>query len=199
MWEFYNCWDSVYMRDKKKSVRVIKKYQNRRLYDLSTSTYVVLEDIKQMIMDGEIIQVIDAKSEQDVTRTVLMQVILEEEVNGVPIFSNDFLFQIIRFYGKAFQSSLSPFLEQGVDLFRRMQKKFYEEIRDVYGKDKLNSGAELWREFMEKQGPEIEKSIKTQMQNNASVFLQMQEQLQQQTRQILDYMQFPFTSRKKDK
>ncbi len=185
------------MIDKKNSARVIKKYQNRRLYDLMTSTYVVLEDVKQMIMDGEIIQVIDVKSEQDVTRTVLMQVILEEELNGVPIFSNDFLFQVIRFYGKAFQSSLSPFLEQGVDLFRRMQKKFYEEIRDVYGKDKLSSGAELWREFMEKQGPELEKSIKNQMQSNASAFLKLQEQLQHQTRQLFDYMQFPFTPRKK--
>ena len=187
------------MRDKKKVTRVIKKYQNRRLYDMSTSTYVILEDIKQMIMDGELIQVIDVKSEKDVTRTVLMQVIIEEEVNGVPIFSNEFLFQIIRFYGKAFQSSLSPFLEQGVDLFRRTQKKFYEQIREVYGKEKMSSGVELWKEFMQKQGPEMEVSIKKQMESNASVFLNMQDKLQQQTKQFLDYMQFPFSAIKKDK
>jgi len=184
------------MREKKTPIRIIKKYQNRRLYDMETSTYVVLSDIKQMIMDGEVVQVIDVKTEQDVTRVVLLQVILDEEINGVPMFSNEFLFQIIRFYGKAFQSSLSPFLEQVVDLFRRTQKKFYEQIREIYGKDKLSSGVELWKEFMENQGPEIEESIREQMQVNTNAFLKMQEQLQQQTRQLLDYMQFPFVARK---
>lgn len=180
------------MKDKKNLVRIIKKYQNRRLYDVSTSTYVVLDDIKQIIMDGEEIKVIEVKSEQDVTRSVLLQVLLEEEMHGVPIFSNDFIYQIIRFYGKAFQSSLSPFLEQGVDLFRRTQKKFYEQIREVYGKEKLSSGVELWKEFIEKQGPGIEEIVREQMQTSTGAFLKMQEQLQQQTRQLLDYMQFPF-------
>ena len=77
-------------------LRLIKKYQNRRLYDTATSTYIILEDIKQMVMDGDIIQVLDVKSELDVTRSVLLQIILDEEVNATPIFSNDFLFQIIR-------------------------------------------------------------------------------------------------------
>lgn len=180
------------MKEKKNLVRIIKKYQNRRLYDVSTSTYVVLDDIKQIIMDGEEIKVIEVKSEQDVTRSVLLQVLLEEEMHGVPIFSNDFIYQIIRFYGKAFQSSLSPFLEQGVDLFRRTQKKFYEQIREVYGKEKLSSGVELWKEFIEKQGPGIEEIVREQMQTSTGAFLKMQEQLQQQTRQLLDYMQFPF-------
>lgn len=183
---------------KKKPVRLVKKYQNRRLYDVTTSTYVVLEDIKQIIMGGEEIKVLDVKTEQDVTRTVLLQIILEEEMNGVPMFSNDFLYQIIKFYGKAFQPSLSPFLEQGLDLFRKTQRKFYEQIRDVYGKDKLSSGVELWKEFMKNQGPNIEGVLKEQMHNSTNAFLKMQEQLQEQTKQILDYMQFPF-NQKKDK
>ncbi|MBY0379346.1 MAG: polyhydroxyalkanoate synthesis repressor PhaR [Burkholderiales bacterium] len=184
------------MKDKKKLVRVIKKYQNRRLYDISTSTYVVLEDIKQIIVDGEEIKVIDVKTDQDVTRSVLLQVLLEEELHGLPMFSNDFIYQIIRFYGKAFQSSLSPFLEQGVDLFRKMQKTFYEQIRDMYGKDKLSSGVELWKEFIEKQGPDIEGIVREQMQSSTSAFLKMQEQLQQQTRQLFNYMPFPFNQNK---
>lgn len=184
------------MKEKKNLLRIIKKYQNRRLYDVSTSTYVILEDIKQIIMDGEEIKVIDVKTEQDVTRTVLLQVLLDEEMHGAPIFSNEFLYQIIRFYGKAFQSSLSPFLEQGVDLFRRMQKKFYEQIRDVYGKEKLSSGVDLWKEFIEKQGPGIEETVREQMQISTNAFLKMQEQLQQQTRQLLDYMRFPFGNNK---
>ena len=184
---------------KKLETRIVKKYQNRRLYDTATSTYIVLEDIKQIIVDGELVKVLDVKSEQDVTRSVLLQIILEEEVNGVPMFSNEFLFQIIRFYGKSFQPSLSPFLEQGIDLFRKMQKQFYEQVRDAYGKEKVPSGVELWKEFMVQQGPQLEASIKDYMQNNTNTFLKMQEHLQHQTENILNYMQFPFNPIKKGK
>ncbi|MFN7093775.1 MAG: polyhydroxyalkanoate synthesis repressor PhaR [Burkholderiales bacterium] len=183
---------------RKNEVRIIKKYQNRRLYDTATSTYIILEDIKQIIIGGEVIQVIDVKTEQDVTRSVLLQIILEEEVNGAPMFSNNFLFQIVRFYGKVFQPSLSPFLEQGVDLFKKMQKQFYDQIRDSYGKEKLLSGVELWKEFMHQQGPQLEDTIKEYMQNNTNAFLEMQDHLQQQTEQVFNYMQFPFNPRKKN-
>ena len=178
---------------KKFETRIIKKYQNRRLYDTATSTYIVLEDIKQIIVDGELVKVVDVKSEQEVTRSVLLQIILEEEINGIPMFSNDFLFQIIRFYGKAFQPSLSPFLEQGVDLFRKMQKQFYEQVRDAYGKEKLPSGVELWKEFMQQQAPQLEANIKDYVQNNTNAFLKMQEHLQHQTESMFNYMQFPFS------
>lgn len=177
---------------KKNEMRLIKKYQNRRLYDTATSTYIILEDIKQIIVEGDMVQVLDVKTGADVTRSVLLQIILEEEVNGVPMFSNEFLFQIIRFYGKSFQSSLSPFLEQGVDLFKKMQKQFYEQIRDSYGKERLPSGVELWREFMAQQGPQLEDMIKDYVQTNTNTFLEMQERLQKQTANILGYMPFPF-------
>lgn len=182
---------------KRNEVRIIKKYQNRRLYDTATSTYIILEDIKQIIIDGELIQVIDVKTDQDVTRSVLLQIILEEEVNGAPMFSNNFLFQIVRFYGKALQPSVSPFLEQGVDLFKKMQKQFYDQIRDSYGKDKLFTGVELWKEFMQQQGPQLEDTIKEYIQNNANAFLEMQAHLHQQTEQIFNYMKFPFNPIKK--
>ena len=182
---------------RKNDIRLIKKYQNRRLYDTATSTYIILEDIKQIIVEGDMVQVIDVKSNEDVTRGVLLQIILEEEVNGVPMFSNDFLFQIIRFYGKSFQSSLGPFLEQGVDLFKKMQKQFYEQVRDSYGKERLPAGVELWREFMTQQGPKLEGMIKDYVQNNTNTFLKVQEQLQKQTENMLSYMQFPFNMTKK--
>jgi polyhydroxyalkanoate synthesis repressor PhaR len=180
------------MKQKKNELRVIKKYQNRRLYDTATSTYVILEDIKQMIMDGDMIRVVDIKTEEDVTRGVLLQIISDQEANGKPIFSNDFLVQIIRLYGKAFQASLSPFLEHGIDLFRKVQKNFYGQIRDMYGKDKLSSGAMLWKEFMQQRGPQIETSIKEHVQHNTNSFLKMQEQFQLQTQNILEYIKFPF-------
>lgn len=190
------CRVRAYMK-KKLETRIIKKYQNRRLYDTATSTYIVLEDIKQIIVDGELVKVVDVKSEQEVTRSVLLQIILEEEVNGMPMFTNEFLFQIIRFYGKSFQPSLSPFLEQGVDLFRKMQKQFYEQVRDAYGKEKVPAGVELWKEFMTQQGPHLEASIKDYVQNNTNAFLKMQEHLQHQTESMLNYMQFPFNPLKK--
>ena len=182
---------------RKGELRIIKKYQNRRLYDTATSTYIILEDIKQIIIDGDTVQVIDVKTQNDVTRSVLLQVVLEEEVNGMPMFSNDFLFQIIRFYGKSFQPSVSPFLEQGVDLFKKMQKRFYEQIRDAYGREKLPAGVELWSEFMNQQGPQLEDMIKEYVQNNTNAFLEMQGQLQKQTEHMLNYMQFPFNLGKK--
>jgi len=177
---------------RKNEMRLIKKYQNRRLYDTATSTYIILEDIKQIIVEGDMVQVIDVKTGAEVTRSVLLQIILEEEVNGVPMFSNEFLFQIIRFYGKSFQSSLSPFLEQGVDLFKKMQKQFYEQIRDSYGKERLPSGAGLWSEFMSQQGPQLEGMIKDYVQNNTNAFLKVQEQLQKQTENVFNYLPFPF-------
>ena len=188
---------TIHYMKKKFDTRIIKKYQNRRLYDTATSTYIVLGDIKQIVVDGELVKVIDVKTEKDVTRSVLLQIILEEEVNGVPMFSNEFLFQIIRFYGKAFQPSLSPFLEQGVDLFKKMQKQFYEQIRDVYGKEKLPSGVELWKGFVQQQTPQIEASIKDYVENSTNVFLKMQEHIQHQTENIFSYMQIPFANDQK--
>jgi polyhydroxyalkanoate synthesis repressor PhaR len=153
---------------------------------------VILEDIKEMILNGDTIKVVDLKTNEDVTRSILLQIILEEEVKGAPMFSDEFLYQVICFYGKALQPSLSPFLEQGVELFRKMQKRFYEQIRDAHGKDQRASGVELWKEFMHQHGPLIEEVIRDQVQTSTNVFLKMQEQIKAQTRSIFDYMQFPF-------
>ena len=184
------------MISRKNQLRIIKKYQNRRLYDISTSTYVVLDDIKKIIISGEEIKVIDAKTEEDITRSVLLHILLEEEMNGVPIFSNVFLFQIIKFYGKTFQPTVSPFLEQGVDLFRKTQKRFYEKIRDLYGKEKLSSGVELWREFMREQGQDIEDVLQDKLQNSTDAFLKMQDQTGSKTSPAFDYVQFSFVNDK---
>lgn len=184
---------------KKDQIRIIKKYQNRRLYDTATSTYIVLEDIREIIISGELIQVIDVKTEQDVTRSVLLQIILAEEINGVPMFSNSFLFQIVRFYGKTLQPSVSPFLEHGVELFKKMQKQFYEQIKDSCGKEKLFSGVDLWNEFLQQQNPQLEKIIKDYVEKNTNTFLEVQERLQQQTEQIFNCLHFPFNHQKKKK
>ena len=86
-----------------KAVRVLKKYPNRRLYDTQTSTYVTLTDIKGLVMGNESFKVVDAKTDEDLTRNILLQIILEEEAGGAPVFSTQMLSQIIRFYGNSMQ------------------------------------------------------------------------------------------------
>lgn len=184
---------------KKNEIRIIKKYQNRRLYDTATSMYIVLDDIKEYIVAGEMIKVIDVKTEQDVTRSVLLQIILEEEANGMPMFSDDFMFQIIRFYGKAFQPSISPFLENGIDLFRKMQRQFYEQVAGNHSTNNVKSGVEMWNDFLAKRSSLVENNIKEYMENSAETFIKMQESLKEQTENMLSYMPFPFNKKNTEK
>ena len=176
--------------------RVLKKYQNRRLYDTATSTYVVLDDIKQMIMDGDDIKVIDVKTEVDVTRGVLLQIVLEEEASSSPILSNEFIVQIIRFYGKAFQTAISPFLEQGMDLLRQTQKRFYAQLKANHPKESLPSSLDLWKEFWQDRGPHVQQNIFDYINSSTNNYIQMQEQVQEhiqtQAESIINMMQFPF-------
>lgn len=108
-------------KDSKDSVRVIKKYPNRRLYDTDTSTYITLADIKQLVMDHESFAVRDAKTSEDLTRSILLQIILEEEANGSPMFTTPVLSNIIRFYGHAMQGLMGGYLEKNMQALMEMQ------------------------------------------------------------------------------
>jgi polyhydroxyalkanoate synthesis repressor PhaR len=108
-------------KDLKKSQRVIKKYPNRRLYDTDTSTYITLAEIKQLVMDSEVFSVVDAKSGEDITRSILLQIILEEEANGSPMFTTPVLSHIIRFYGHAMQGMMGGYLEKNMQALMDMQ------------------------------------------------------------------------------
>jgi len=102
-------------------VRVLKKYPNRRLYDTQSSSYITLADVKRMVLDGEDFEVRDAKTGEDLTRSILLQIILEEESVGVPMFSTETLAQIIRFYGHTMQGAMGAWLEQNMKAFADMQ------------------------------------------------------------------------------
>jgi polyhydroxyalkanoate synthesis repressor PhaR len=102
-------------------VRVLKKYPNRRLYDTQSSSYITLADVKQMVLDGQEFEVRDAKGGEDLTRSILLQIILEEESGGVPMFSTETLSQIIRFYGHAMQGAMGAWFEQNMKAFSEMQ------------------------------------------------------------------------------
>ena len=111
----------------------IKKYANRRLYNTGTSTYVTLEDLAAMVKVGEDFLVYDAKSGDDITRSVLAQIIFEQENKaGQNLLPTTFLRQLIRFYGDSMQMVVPKYLEQSIDTLTREQEKFRKQMADTF-------------------------------------------------------------------
>src|SRR5580698_6662163 len=111
----------------------IKKYANRRLYNTGTSTYVTLEDLAAMVKSGEDFLVYDAKTGDDITRSVLAQIIFEQENKaGQNLLPTTFLRQLIRFYGDSMQMVVPKYLEQSIDTLTREQEKFRKQIADTF-------------------------------------------------------------------
>lgn len=113
--------------------RTIKKYANRRLYDTEASRHVTLDGIRQLVAGGEDVVVIDDTSGQDITRSILLQVISEQEQGGRPILSADMLKQIIRFYGNPLQDMMGGYLERSVQMFLNQQKTLQDQIQQTMG------------------------------------------------------------------
>ena len=107
-------------------MRIIKKYPNRRLYDTEISKYITLEDVKNLVLKGVSFCVKDVKTDEDLTRSILLQIISEQEHNGEPLLSTESLTQLIRFYGNAYQSVLADYLEKSLEIFSKQQKDFQE-------------------------------------------------------------------------
>ena len=134
--------------------RILKKYPNRRLYDTEISSYITLADVKEMVLKGTDFEVRDAKTGDDLTRSILLQIILEEETGGVPMFSTPMLAQIIRFYGHAMQGMMGSYLEQNLQTFTDVQARLAEQSKGLYD-PKLQS-PELWTQFMSGQAPMVQ-------------------------------------------
>ena len=115
------------------ATRIIKKYPNRRLYDTDISSYITLEDVRQLIIDGVDFEVRDAKSGEDLTRTVLLQIISEHEERGQPMFSTRLLSQIIRFYGDSLQGFMGSYLERSMQQFLDQQNQFRAQLSNLLG------------------------------------------------------------------
>jgi polyhydroxyalkanoate synthesis repressor PhaR len=148
-------------------VRAIKKYPNRRLYDTQTSSYITLSDVKDMVMGCENFIVLDAKTGEDLTRSILLQIILEEESAGVPMFSTQVLAQIIRFYGHTMQGLMGNYLEKNVQSFIDLQSKLTE-----------NSVVNL-------QNPLMQNFMGGYMEQSRQMFNQMQEQMSKQAETLI--------------
>ena len=157
--------------------RVIKKYPNRRLYDTNTSTYITLAEVKQFVMDNQSVIVRDAKTNDDLTRSILLQIILEEEAGGAPMFSEPALVNIIRFYGHAMQGFMGSYLEKNVQTFTDIQAKFADQAQGVT--------PETWTQFLATQSPLTQGAMGSYVEQSRNMFLQMQEQMQKQTEQML--------------
>lgn len=171
-------------------VRLIKKYPNRRLYDTKTSVYITLVDVKKLVVEGEEFQVVDAKTGEDLTRSILLQIILEEEAAGSPMFSSDVLAQFIRSYGNAMQGMLGSYLERNMQLFAEMQKTMREQSQKLYG-DPAKFNEDLWKQFVSLQAPAMQNMVSAYIDQSRNVFQQMQEQLQNQTRTMFSGFAFP--------
>jgi polyhydroxyalkanoate synthesis repressor PhaR len=170
--------------------RLIKKYPNRRLYDTRTSTYITLADVKELVLKHEEFQVVDAKSGDDLTRSILLQIILEEEGAGAPMFSSDLLAQMIRFYGNAMQGMMGKYLENNIKAFSEMQGKLQDQARAMYG-DSGNMNRDLWAQFLNFQGPALQSMMGAYVEQSSKMFQQMQESMQEQTRKLFSGIQFP--------
>jgi polyhydroxyalkanoate synthesis repressor PhaR len=153
----------------KPAVRVIKKYPNRRLYDTDTSTYITLTEVKQLVMETQPFVVRDAKTNEDLTRSILLQIILEEEAGGEPMFSEAALANIIRFYGHAMQGFMGSYLEKNVQAFTDIQAKLAEQSKTV--------SPEMWAQFMNMQNPLMQGMMGNYVEQSKTMFDKMQEQM----------------------
>ena len=137
-------------------IRTIKKYPNRRLYDTEISRYITLEEVRHLLLDNVAFKVVDKRSKEDITRSILLQVIAEQEEGGDPIFQTELLQHIIRFYGDPMQSTASRYLELSMQLFIEKQSMFTEQVRQMVGhaqqplhalKELAEQNVPIWRKL----------------------------------------------------
>jgi polyhydroxyalkanoate synthesis repressor PhaR len=163
--------------------RIIKKYPNRRLYDTETSTYITLTDVKALVLEYKEFQVQDAKTGGDLTRAILLQIILEEESGGVPMFSTDMLANIIRYYGHAMQGLMGSYLERSIFAFHEAQKRFQSNATSIYGEiPKMPFVA----------GQPIPNVMGNYLEQGAKAVIDMQEELRNQALKL--FSGFPYSA-----
>jgi polyhydroxyalkanoate synthesis repressor PhaR len=159
------------------SLRVIKKYPNRRLYDTQTSTYITLTEVKALVMSAASFVVRDAKTNEDLTRSILLQIILEEETAGAPMFTEQVLANIIRFYGHTMQDFMGSYLEKNVQIFMDIQDKLSQKTNGLT--------PEMWQQFMVSQSPVMQGMVGSYMDQSSAAFVKMQEQMNKNSEAML--------------
>jgi len=165
--------------------RIIKKYPNRRLYDTETSTYITLAEVKDLVLQYKVFQVQDAKTGDDLTRAILLQIILEEESGGVPMFTTDMLANIIRYYGHAMQGLMGSYLERSIHAFHEAQKRFQAQAETLYGELPKVPAADAW-------GPQIPNVMGGYLEKGAKAVIDMQDELRTQALKL--FSGFPYSA-----
>ena len=171
--------------------RIIKKYPNRRLYDTETSAYITLTDVKQFVLDHQQFEVHDARTSEDLTRSILLQVILEEESGGVPMFSADMLANIIRYYGHSMQGLMGSYLERSIGAFHEAQKKFQEQSTSVLGAAPTFA-PETWTKLVGSASTPMPALMNEYLEKSASSVIGMQDELRKQAMQM--FSSFPYAA-----
>jgi polyhydroxyalkanoate synthesis repressor PhaR len=128
--------------------RLIKKYPNRRLYDTEESRYITLAEVKELVMRAIPFKVVDSQTEDDITRTILLQIIMEQEAGGSPMFTAAMLERFIRFYGDTAQAAFTTFLDQSLDLFLKQQRLFTEQMQGMWGGNPMEFWMKLGQQNM---------------------------------------------------
>ena len=170
--------------------RIIKKYPNRRLYDTETSAYITLAEVKQFVLEQQQFEVHDARTNEDLTRSILLQIILEEEGNGIPMFSADLLSNIIRYYGHTMQGLMGNYLERSIGAFHEAQHNFQEQSKSLYS---ITPGAapgfapDAWTKRVPTVVPTM---MNDYLEKSASGVIGMQEELRKQAMQM--FSGFPY-------
>ncbi|MFT7674932.1 MAG: polyhydroxyalkanoate synthesis repressor PhaR [Gammaproteobacteria bacterium] len=132
--------------------RIIKKYPNRRLYDTEKSSYVTLQEIRELVVDEILFVVIDKKTGDDITRSILLQIIFEQESESNPLFSNDNLERFIRYYGAGQHTGFSEFIGQGLTFFQDQQREIGKAVKGITGPNPLNFWNDLTQKNMDAWG-----------------------------------------------
>ena len=157
------------------AVRIIKKYPNRRLYDTQTSNYITLAQVKDLVMQRQAFEVRDAKTLEDLTRSILLQIILEEEAGGSPMFTAPVLENLIRFYGNAMQGMMGGYLEKNIQTMMDVQTRMAEQSKAFT--------PEMWQQYMT-----MPAMMGGGLDPSKNLLSQMQENMQKQTDQLLDVL-----------
>ena len=171
----------------KRQTRIIKKYPNRRLYDTVASGYATLAQVRQLVMDGEPFKVVDAKTGEDITRSILLQIILEAEAGSAPMFTENMLACIIGFHGHALQGLMGAYLEKSIQALLEIQTQLTERAEQLHGELARGQALkpEAWIQLMGLQSPLMQSLMSKYLEQSRMLFMQMQKQMIQQAEQTL--------------
>jgi len=149
--------------------RIIRKYPNRRLYDVANDGYITLADVKQLVLKNIAFRVVDARTGADLTRPILLQIILEEEAGATPMFSAEMLAEIVRFHGSAQQTMVGAYMEENVNTFLGIQRKLQESAASSQG-GSAQLTPDLWRQLLQLQAPAMQAMLGSFLEQSAGRF-----------------------------